>query len=142
MDLRQMPAEYLLADSGNEVDSQILLVEDEVDTVVELGDWLDLKKIRFLATTDPHLALNIVLHHETINTVIVDAHMAQMSGYALITSINSHLPQHRQLRFIIIPGHPSGSDYESAEKLGVTAFLEKPVDLDTLERLLRANMIA
>lgn len=122
-----------------EIDSQILVVEDELDTVVELGEWLDLKKMKYVATNEPNHAIEVVTHNESIKLLIVDAYMSRMSGYSLIASINTQMPSRRKLRLIIVTGHPSEEDYENAARLGVSVF-EKPLDLDALERVLRDGL--
>jgi DNA-binding NtrC family response regulator len=128
----------LLSRSSEKVSSEsVLIVEDEIDTVLELSDWLEGKKIDFVATSEPQDALVLALQNESIRVVVVDAYMSRMSGYTLISAIKSLLPSERLVKFVLITGHPTSSDYARAKKLGVTEFLEKPLDLDLFERMLR-----
>jgi len=115
---------------------RVLIVEDEIESMLELSEWFQSKGIEFLAETDPSEALNKALYDEQIGIAVVDAYLGRMSGYELIAEIKAHLPPDRLMKFILITGHPTRQDYELATRLGITDFLEKPLDLKALERAL------
>lgn len=128
----------LLFCSGKKTSTEsVLIVEDEIDTVLELSDWLEGKGINFVATSEPRDALVLALQNESIRVVVVDAYMSNMNGYTLISAIKSLLPSNRFIKFVLITGHPTNNDYARAEKLGVAEFMEKPLDLDLFEQMLR-----
>lgn len=115
---------------------RVLIVEDEIESMLELSEWFQSKGIEFLAETDPSEALHKALEDERIGIAVVDAYLGRMSGYDLIAEIKAHMPADRSLKFILITGHPTRQDYELATRLGITDFLEKPLDLKALERAL------
>lgn len=132
------PADMCRQGEALPTNCRVLIVENEVDAVVELGEWLELKQIGYVAATRPIDALTLIANNESIEIVILDGHMSKMSGFDLIPFIEHRLPTGRNLRYVIITGHPSANDYEMADQLGVFAFFEKPIDLNALENALRA----
>lgn len=118
----------------------VLIVEDEIESMLELSDWFESKSIQFLAKSDPYEALETVLQNKSIMIAVIDAYMGRMSGYDLIAAIQMQLPRERKLKFILITGHPTYDDHELATRLGIVDFLKKPLDLEALERALHGEL--
>ena len=104
---------------------KILFVEDEEDLITIISDTLTKLQANFVTAYNGKEALEILEADKSIDLVITDINMPVMSGLELIKEVrkvNSTLP------FIIMSAHTEPEYIQSAEALGVTDYLLKPID--------------
>lgn len=121
-------------------DERILFVDDE-QAVAELNQ-LRLENFGYSVTTrtDPVNALDSFrLRPEAFDLVITDMTMPKMSGDRLIKEILEIRPD---MKIILCTGYSERISEEAALSLGASAFLEKPVDRESLAESVRAALDA
>lgn len=100
----------------------ILVVDDELDTLSLLTEFLEENKFKIISTDDPLNAVSIA-EKENIDLVIADLKMPKMDGIELtreILSINSDMP------VIIMTAYASIETAIESIKAGATDFITKP----------------
>jgi len=100
----------------------ILIVDDEIDTLSVLTEFLEDNKFRIVSTDDPHEAVSIVDQND-IDLVIADLKMPKMDGIELtreILQINADMP------VIIMTAYASIESAIESIKAGATDFITKP----------------
>jgi len=68
--------------------------------------------------------------------VICDRAMPVMSGYQFLERLRGSYPQYNNLPFIFLTALTDPRDKHSVDHLHPTAYLEKPVDLEKLTKLI------
>jgi signal transduction histidine kinase len=115
--------------------ARLLLCEDDLDTALTLREQL--KQAGF--ATDFAYSAGDALARATAtqyHAILVDIHLPDGDGVSLIVHLRA-LPQYRDTSIIVVSGDPSrGRDDSRSSKLDVLDWLNKPVDLDRLVRLL------
>lgn len=104
----------------------ILIVDDELDTLTLLKEFLEDKNFKVISTEDPYKAISIV-EEEEIDLVIADLKMPEMDGIALTKEIlvfNSEMP------VIIMTAYASIESAIESIKAGATDFITKPFKFD------------
>lgn len=107
---------------------RVLFVDDEEELVSTLVERLGYRGIEAGYAVNGDTALT-KLQSETFDIVIVDLKLPGLSGEDLIRIINSSYPQ---LPIIMITGHGSMKDDDYSRPDGVSAFLQKPIDISVL----------
>lgn len=112
---------------------RVLILDDESDLTKMLQQFFQMRGIDSYTFNDPVQALDAVRKLK-IDVVVSDIRMPKMNGLAFLTEI-------RKLHFyepgvVFISGYPEEYGVESLLDLGAFAFLEKPVDLEKLYRLI------
>jgi CheY-like chemotaxis protein len=119
-------------------DERILFVDDE-QAVAELNQ-LRLESFGYSVTarTDPVYALDSFrMRPEAFDLVITDMTMPKMGGDRLIKEILEIRPD---MKIILCTGYSERISEEAALSLGASAFLEKPVDRESLAESVRAAL--
>jgi PAS domain S-box-containing protein len=117
---------------------KILFVDDE-EAIIDIAvQMLERVGYRVAATTDPREAFTLFQSkpHE-FDLVITDMTMPQMTGAKLsgkIKKVRSDIP------VIICTGHSSLIDEETAEQLGIAAYVMKPVSMSEMAKTIRRVM--
>lgn len=111
---------------------RVLILDDESDLTSILQQFFQMRGIESYTYNDPVTALDAIRKLK-IDVVISDIRMPRMNGLNLLTEI-------RKLHYyepgvIFISGYPEEYELESLLDLGAFAFLEKPVNLEKLHRL-------
>lgn len=78
------------------------------------------------------------LRHSTYDLLIVDMQMPGMSGIDLIARYHEFTPPAQRTPIVMITGDATADVEQSCERLGVQAFLAKPVTLEKLHELTSA----
>lgn len=112
---------------------RVLILDDEGDLTKMLQHFFQLRNIESYTYNDPLKALEDIRKLK-IDVVVSDIRMPKMNGV-------SFLEQLRKIHFyepgvVFISGYPEEFGIETLLDLGAFAFLEKPVDLDKLHRLI------
>jgi PAS domain S-box-containing protein len=112
----------------------ILLADDNVDAVDITCELLALRGHRVRVAHDGHQAL--ALARERLPQVaLLDIGMPGMSGYELAAQLR-RLPHGERLFLAAVTGWGTQDDKERSRAAGFDVHLTKPIDLDTLDRLL------
>jgi DNA-binding NarL/FixJ family response regulator len=111
---------------------RVLLLDDESDLTKMLQHFFQLRNIESYTFNDPIKALEEIKKLK-IDVVISDIRMPRLNGAAFLQEL-------RKLHYyepgvIFISGYPEEFGIDALLDMGAFAFLEKPVDLDKLHRL-------
>lgn len=101
---------------------KVLVVDDEIDALELLEEYLEDKNFKVVSSSDPHKALEII-KTEKIDLVIADLKMPKMDGIELtktIISMNSEMP------VIIMTAYASIESAVESIKAGAADFITKP----------------
>lgn len=107
---------------------KVLLVDDEEDFVQTLSDRLNTREYGSYPVFDGEQALEL-LDHETPDVMVLDLKMPGMSGVEVLRKTKEVKPE---IEIIILTGHGSEEDRKTCMKLGAYAYLQKPVDINSL----------
>lgn len=115
------------------MDKRVLIVDDE--DLIRQGmiarlQYLNLKPVQLYEAESGLRAIEI-LKNQPVDIVITDIRMADMDGLTLIRTVKSFLPD---IHFIIISGYAEFEYAEQAIRLGVTAYLLKPISNEALKK--------
>ena len=101
----------------------LLLVEDDVTLRTSLAELLELWGYRVVQATSGEEALALLHGGTAVELVLSDVVMPRLGGVALVKSLQRaglHVP------VILMSGHPLDEEQVNWQRLGVTAWLEKP----------------
>jgi len=112
---------------------RVLILDDEADLTKMLQHFFQLRNIESVTYNDPFAALDAVKKLK-IDVVVSDIRMPKINGLAFLQEL-------RKLHFyepgvVFISGYPEEYGIETLLDMGAFAFLEKPVDLERLHRLI------
>ncbi|MGZ3653105.1 MAG: response regulator [Bdellovibrionota bacterium] len=112
---------------------RVLILDDESDLTKMLQHFFQSRNIESYTYNDPVLALDAIRKLK-IDVVVSDIRMPKLNGLSFLQEI-------RKLHFyepgvIFISGYPEEYGIETLLDMGAFAFLEKPVDLERLYRLI------
>jgi len=115
--------------------ARLLLCEDDLDTALTLREQL--RQAGF--ATDFAYSVGDALTRAAAtqyHAILVDIHLPDGDGVSLIVRLRQ-MPQYRDTPIVVVSGDTSrGRDDLRASKLDIIDWLNKPVDLDRLVRLL------
>ncbi|MEK7775422.1 MAG: response regulator [Candidatus Zixiibacteriota bacterium] len=115
----------------------VLLVDDERGFLFNMNSALLKDGCRVTALDDGFQAMNL-LDQEQFDVLVTDLFLpGNFSGLDLVKSARSHQPK---LNALTITAYPSKKLRQQAEKLGVFAYLEKPVSMDLILNLVRKTV--
>lgn len=114
--------------------SRILLVDDEREFVENLRDRLKMRDFGAHVAYDGRQALNKV-NEQIPDVMVLDLNMPEVDGYQVLEEVNK---RHPGVKVIILTGHGSAEDEARCRKLGAFAYLEKPIDIDELTKVMDA----
>jgi CheY-like chemotaxis protein len=110
-----------------------VIVDDEPDVVEGLKMLLELDGYDVFPATNAEMALLLVSHHSPVG-VIMDLGMPGMDGLELARRLRTLYGN--DLPLIALTGWSDQAELEKAELAGVDCVLLKPIDGETLRRLL------
>jgi CheY-like chemotaxis protein len=115
---------------------KVLLVDDEREFVQTLSERLQMREIDSSVVYDGESAMD-VLQENAPEVIVLDLQMPGIDGIEVLKRVKAQNPE---IAVIILTGHGTDADKDICMELGAFAYLEKPVDIDTLsETLERAN---
>ncbi len=117
---------------------QILILDDDLDTVTLISLCLEQEGYEVISTTDPEQGLR---HFYDIHpaVIILDLEMPTLSGIDFLNKIQPGTG--RDFSVIILTGFGSDKNIQACYDLGVYAFITKPVQLVALKGLVRNAML-
>jgi response regulator RpfG family c-di-GMP phosphodiesterase len=108
--------------------SKILLVDDNIDIINALSDFLTLNGCNVLVASTGKKALELLSKNE-IEVVILDVRLPDTNGIALLDTIKVENPT---VAVIIVTGYYNPNYVVEAMKKGASDFLTKPFEFDKL----------
>jgi two-component system response regulator (stage 0 sporulation protein F) len=109
-------------------DVKVLIVDDEEEFLQSLSERMELRDLKpELAKTGEQALERVQADEPTV--MILDLRMPGMDGLEVLRRVKKAYPK---VQVVILTGHGTDKDRKQAEKLGAFAYLQKPVDLDTL----------
>ena len=109
-------------------DFKVLLVDDEEDFVQSLSERLDMRNMKPEVAMNGEQALKKLKEVEP-TVMILDLKMPGMDGIEVLKKVKRAYPE---TQVIILTGHGTDKARKEAEKIGAFAYLQKPVEMDTL----------
>jgi DNA-binding NtrC family response regulator len=111
---------------------RVLIVDDEEELVSTVVERLDLRGIEATGVLSGEEALTRI-EEQPFDVVLLDVRMPGLGGFDVIKRIKQ---SHPELEVILLSGHGAKEDAETGLRLGAFDYLQKPVDLDDLIRIL------
>ncbi len=137
IDIRVIPEihePYLYRSTKFDVPARVLLVDDEREFVQTLSERLRMREFGTAVANDGLEALSLIEDEEP-EVMVLDLQMPGIGGIEVLRKVKAKRPN---VEVIILTGHGTKKDAELAEQLGAFAYLEKPVDVDTLTKTMKA----
>ncbi|TBU92102.1 response regulator [Phytopseudomonas dryadis] len=113
----------------------ILLVDDEAESLEELGELLEGEGFRCHCANNVETAMLCLSTWPAIALVITDLRMPDESGLRLIQNLRN-APSHVSLPIIVMSGHADMNDVIGLLPLQVIDFLPKPIYQERLLEVL------
>jgi DNA-binding NtrC family response regulator len=107
---------------------KILVVDDEKDFVESLSERLQMRDINPKVALSGDEALK-KMDEEEPEVMVLDLKMPGMDGIEVLKKVKKAYPT---TQVIILTGHGTEEARKKAEKIGAFAYMEKPVEMDTL----------
>lgn len=117
---------------------RVLLVDDEADFVETLAERLEIRGF------EPSVALNGSAALERLaeaspHVMVLDLKMPGMGGLEVLRESLRKIPK---LPVIMLTGHGSEQERDEALASGASTYLQKPIDIDSLAKLLEETASA
>lgn len=112
---------------------KILLVDDEKEFVHTLSERLQTRDLESSIAYDGEQALNMI-RDDVPDVMVLDLMMPGIDGIEVLRRIKK---DHPEVEVIILTGHGSEKEQRLAEELGAFAYLNKPVNIDNLAKVMR-----
>ncbi|MGC8719718.1 MAG: response regulator [Thermodesulforhabdaceae bacterium] len=112
---------------------KVLLVDDEEDFVKALAERLKLRELGPDVALSGEEALQS-LDSEIPDVMVLDLRMPGIDGMEVLRRVKKAYPE---VQVIILTGHGSQKDEEEARRLGAFEYLQKPVNIDHLVKVLK-----
>lgn len=117
---------------------KLLVIDDELDILVMIRDYFSVRGYQVLTAPDGLSGLEL-LELERPEVVLLDLKMKQMDGDRFILEAKrKNIPS----KILVITGYQDEVLRERVEKMGIDAFLEKPVSILELQAKIQALLIA
>ncbi len=112
---------------------KVLLVDDEKEFVHTLSERLKTRDLESSVAYDGEQALEI-LKEDVPDVMVLDLMMPGIDGIEVLRRIKR---DHPEVEVIILTGHGSEREKALAQELGAFAYLQKPVNIDHLAKVMR-----
>lgn len=110
---------------------RILLVDDNIDALESLRDYLAHHGHEVVATSEPLQALQITQTFHP-DVAVLDIGLPGMDGYDLAAALRGRFSQ-EELRLVALTGYGQTRDFERSKAAGFDTHLVKPVSLEALD---------
>ena len=119
---------------GEEVPGlKVLLVDDEEDYVRTMAERMEMRDVGSDVALTGEEALAMV-EGEIPDVMVLDLKMPGMGGLEVLAEVKKSFPD---LEVIILTGHGSDREEAEARRLGAFEYLQKPVDIAELMKVVR-----
>jgi len=106
----------------------VLLVDDEEEFVKALAERLELRRIPCRMAFNGEAALRMVDDLPPA-VMVLDLRMPGIDGMEVLRRVKR---THPDVQVIVLTGHGSEKDEDTARRLGASEYLQKPVDIRVL----------
>ncbi len=113
--------------------SKVLLVDDEREFVQTLSERLQLRDLGSAVAYGGEEALSVVAEDEP-EVMVLDLKMPGIDGLEVLKRVKS---EHPNVEVIVLTGHGSKEVERLCLEMGACAYLEKPVDVETLTQTMQ-----
>lgn len=113
---------------------KVLMVDDEEDFVKTLAERLEMRDLAPDVALNGEQALQQV-EVDVPDVMVLDLKMPGIDGMEVLRRVRKAYPQ---VQVVILTGHGSEKDEAEAKRLGAYAYLQKPVDMESLIKVLRS----
>ncbi|MBU1864381.1 MAG: response regulator [Candidatus Omnitrophica bacterium] len=114
--------------------SKVLIADDEEEAVEVLSDFLTDIGYQTKTASDGEEAI-ACLKSEKYDILILDLRMPRIDGEGVMQVLSEHSPQ---TAVIITTGYSDGGETkERIQQYNVAHYMEKPIDLDILEKVIK-----
>jgi two-component system, NtrC family, response regulator AtoC len=114
--------------------ARILVVEDDPNHGAMCARLLERKGYHARAITSAREALSLLAQNGDIDLVLADLQMPEMDGIQLLSAVKRKYPQ---IEFIMMTGYGTVKTAVAAMQLGAANYIQKPLDHDELNLLIR-----
>jgi len=111
---------------------KVLLVDDEEELVTALAERLQMRGMETSVVYSGEQALHVI-PDKVPDVILLDLKMPGMDGLEVLRRVKK---THPPIQVVILTGHGSDKDAESATRLGAFGYLRKPVDINELVQTL------
>jgi len=111
---------------------KVLLVDDEKEFVESLSERLELRNLKADVAYDGEQAIEAV-KAEKPDVMVLDLRMPGIDGKEVLRRVKK---KHPDMAVVVLTGHGTYKDEKEVLRLGASAYLEKPVDVDHLAGML------
>ncbi len=125
-----------MAKSAHVTKRSILIVDDEVHVREGLAELLEQEGFHVETAMNGKAALAVVVNKK-FDLMISDIKMPEMDGMQLLESMQASNPQ---LRVIMVTAFGDVQTYLNAMQLGAHEYINKPIKLPELKRVIAAIM--
>lgn len=115
------------------MEPKVLLVDDEVELVQALAERLELRGFAVRHALSGEEALGVIAS-DPPDLMVLDLRMPGMDGMEVLRTVKR---DHPGIHVIMLTGHGSEKDMETAHMLGAFEYLQKPVDIAVLVAVLK-----
>lgn len=112
---------------------KVLLVDDEEDFLEIMSERMEARGMEVVTCTSAEEAIEKI-KEETFDAIVLDFMMPGMDGMHALKEIKGKQPESQ---IILLTGHATVEKGVEAMKMGATDFLEKPADLEALEKKIK-----
>ena len=118
--------------------TSILFVDDEKDVLDSFSTGLTERGYEIVAASSGSQALDLLASY-TPNLIIADLRMQPMNGFDLFQQIKKNT-RLSNVPFFFLTAVDDELAQKYGQKLGVDAYITKPVDLDQLDTLIKTRL--
>jgi len=125
-------------DKTNTID--VLVVDDDTDTIEELVEYLSKAGLTCKAAADGWAALKLLADGFKPGVVVTDLRMPEMDGMEFVERLRQFNDRERP-EVIFVSGHAGFDDAVAAIRLGARDMLTKPIDPSKLVRAVKSAQL-
>ena len=114
--------------------TRILFVEDDPEMSAVYRENFVAPEFDSTVASNGHDALERLHQGQRFDLVVTDNYMPQMNGITMLKTIHKEFPE---TKVILITGYGNWEDYLDAYNAGVIRFLDKPVKMAELKKLIK-----
>ena len=114
--------------------ARILVVEDDPNHGAMCARLLERKGYWARAITSAREALAMLAQNGNVDLILADLQMPDMDGIQLLSAVKSKYPQ---IEFIMMTGYGTVKTAVAAMQLGAVHYIQKPLDHEELNLLIR-----
>ncbi len=117
---------------------KLLIVDDEEDIREFARNFFRKRKIEVLTAGNGSEALEIIAQEKPI-LVLLDVRMEGLTGIDVLRKLRE---SGNQIKIIVISGIKEEALVQEAERLGVTGYINKPLVLEELEKIVLKELLS